>query len=72
MLWHRALCITSVEKVQLSSCMEREKESYLVAFDNNNISFLSSVSADISNASPEDIAATVASSLHYITSKQGN
>lgn len=31
-----------------------------------------SVSADISNAIPEDIAATVASSLHYITSKQGN
>lgn len=30
-----------------------------------------SVSADISNASPEDIAATVADSLHYVTSKQG-
>ena len=30
-----------------------------------------SVTADVSNASPEDISATVASKLHYITSKEG-
>ena len=29
------------------------------------------VSADISSASAEDAAATVASTLHYITSKEG-
>ena len=52
------------------SCMQRERVRnselcYLLAI------FSFSVSSDVSSASPEDIAATVANSLHYVTSKEG-